>query len=144
MRGAVPGMYTGKTPVLPSKEDASNSEDEHEDEDYQISEVRVDYVQHSLSAVLAYEAFLRAKGQEANAKKGFHEAVHETVRKVAAPIIHHVKRRIDTATRSSAMVNYAVLSAVVTLVLAVVGLAYCPGLCFGRRRRRKRRVERND
>jgi len=145
MRGAVPGMYTGKTPVLPhlGKEDSSNSEDE-EDEDFQIAEVRVDYVQHSLSAVLAYEAFLKARANEAGARKGFHQAVHETVRKVAAPIIHHVKRRLDMVTRSTTMVNYAVLCSVVAFVAAVVGLAYCPGFCFGRRRRRKRRVERND
>ena len=150
MRGAVPGKYTGRRPVFSTTknnraahDDQKGSEDD--DEDYYIAEVRVDYVQHSMSAVMAYESFLLNKTQQK--RKRFHEIVHEKVHNVADPIFHHVRRKIDTATRSSTFVNYAILVAVGFLVLVVVGLAYCPAslLPFSRRYpQRRRRGKRED
>jgi len=139
MLGAVPGMYSGKRPV-------SNDNSEDEDEDFDLAEVRVDYVQHSLSAVMAYEAFLERKLEKLRGDKAFHEKVHEKVKKVA----HHVKRQIDVATASSVFVNYAILASASLFVCIAVCLAYVPlslipclRRCH-RRRRRKRRIKRQD
>lgn len=157
MRGAVPGKFTGKRPSLPKKKDqrqqhqASNDDeedsgDEDEDENYEISEVRVDYVQHSMSAIMAYEAFLLNKTKRK--QKGFHQVVNEKVHRVTDPIIHHVRKKIGIATRSSTFVNYALLGGVICIVLAVVVLAYCPMLftwpCSKRYRHKRHRIKRKD
>jgi len=151
MRGAVPGKYTGKRPVLSTKynragriahDDQEGSEDD--DEDYYIAEVRVDYVQHSMSAVMAYESYLLNKTQQK--RKRFHEKIHEKVHNIADPILHHVRKKIDTATRSSTFVNYAILVAVGFLILVMVGLAYCPAslLPFSRRYPRRPRLHKRE
>mmetsp|Transcript_6369 Transcript_6369/g.15272 ORF Transcript_6369/g.15272 Transcript_6369/m.15272 type:complete len:200 (+) Transcript_6369:208-807(+) len=140
MRGAVPGKFTGKQPVFSAK--GGNDED---DEDFDLAEVRIDYVQHSLSAVMAYEAYLLDKIEKRNAGKAFHEKVHEKVRSVADPIIHRVRNHIDKATSTDANVNYGILGAMGLLVLAVVCVAYMPWICCSsRHRRRKRRIKRSD
>ena len=137
MLGAVPGMYSGKRPV-------ANEDSEDEDEDFDLAEVRVDYVQHSLSAVMAYEVYLQNKLETFQDRKGFHEKVHEKVQKVA----HHVKRQIDIATASSVFVNYAILASSSLFVCIVVILAYVPWSMIpclrGCRRRRKRRKKRRE
>jgi hypothetical protein len=144
MRGAVPGMYNGRKPVVSSSRAGENSNDESEDENYDLAEVRVDYVQHSMSAVMAYEKFLLKKMEKQHKKKAFHEKVHEKVHKV----VHHVKHKFEAATASSAFGNYCILGAVCSLVTIVVCLAYLPRSMIpflGRgRRRKRRRVKRND
>lgn len=158
MRGAVPGNFNGRKPVLPPgsssshEEDASksksnsndeSSEDEEHDEDFELADVRVDYVQHSMSAVMAYEAFLIDKLAKRHKGKAFHEKVHEHVHKV----VHHVKHKIDVASASSTFVNCAIMGSVCLLLTIVVCLAYLPWSAIpflGRPRRRRRRVKRND
>ena len=147
MRGAVPGKYTGKIPVLPAsanpaRYEESDDEEKH-DSDFDLAEVRVDYVQHSMSAVMAYEAFLLDKLEKRYNQKGFHEKVHEKVHKA----VRHVKHKFDAATASSAFVNYVILGAVCLLFSIVVCLAYLPWSwipCLGKRGRRRRRIKRND
>ena len=146
MRGAVPGMYSGKKPAALSKSNDDEEEgSEDGEEDYHLAEVRVDYVQHSMSAVIAYESYLLSKTQQA--KKRFHEIVHEKVRNVADPILHHVRKKIDTATRSSTFVNYSILALLLCFVVAVIALAYCPlSILPSSRshRTRRRRLKRRD
>ena len=134
MKGAIPGQVTTEKLDLPEY---------GEDEDFDFAEVRVDYVQHSMSAVMAYEAFLLEKMEKRHNQKAFHERVHEHVHKA----VKHVKHKFDTATSSSVFVNYCILGAVCLLFSFAVCLAYLPWswISFlGRRSRRRRRVKRKD
>jgi len=155
MRGAVPGKWTGRAPRSQNgsnddnsnSEDESNSEKESKDPDFSIAEVRVDYVQHSLSAVMAYEAYLLDKLDQEHNSKGFHEKVHEKFHKVA----HHVKHHIEKAKASSVFMNYAIIAALGALITLAVCLAYqpfayvpFPRLFLLAGHRRRRRVKRND
>ena len=139
MRGAVPGRFTGKKPAaLPPV-----SKEEEYDEDYDMAEVRVDYVQHSMSAVMAYEAFLLDKMGKRHEQLAFHEKVHHAVHHA----VRHVKHKFDNATASTVFVNYAILGAVCLLVTIVLSIVYLPTswLPFSaRRHRRRRRVKRTD
>jgi len=134
MKGAIPGQVTTEKLDLPEY---------GEDEDFDFAEVRVDYVQHSMSAVMAYEAFLLDKMEKRHNQKAFHERVNEHVHKA----VKHVKHKFDTATSSSVFVNYCILGAVCLLFGVVVCLAYLPSSWIpflGRRSRRRRRVKRKD
>lgn len=127
MKGAVPEEVTSEN-LEPSGKGA---------------EVRVDYVQHSMSAIIAYEDYLRDKVEKRHNQKAFHERVHDHVHKA----VRHVKNKFDTATSSSVFVNYLILGTVCWLVSFVVCLAYLPWSWIpflGRKRRRRRRVKRND
>ena len=139
MRGAVPGRFTGKKPAaLPPV-----SKEEEYDEDYDMAEVRVDYVQHSMSAVMAYEAFLLDKIGKRHEQLAFHEKVHHAVHHA----VRHVKHKFDNATASAVFVNYAILGAVCLLVTIVLSIVYLPTswLPFSARRHRgRRRVKRTD
>jgi hypothetical protein len=147
MRGAVPGKFTGRKPAaLPaSSAESSNdeSEDEQNDKDFHLAEVRVDYVQHSMSAVMAYETFLLDEMEKRHEQMAFHEKVHQVVHHA----VRHVKHKIDTATASSAFVNYVILGAVCLLVTVVMTLVYLPSSWIpfsARHYRRRRRVKRKD
>ena len=161
MRGAVPGKYTGQHPAnlnvnlkesnlghaadVDADADADaaseDEEDSEDDEDYDISEVRVDYVQHSMSAVMAYESFLLKKKNQKEEGKRFRDKVNEKVHRVA----DKVKHKIDNVTRSSTFVNLVLLCIVVFLVLVVICIAYSlPLSSFSRRKHRRRRVKRQD
>lgn len=167
MRGAVPGKFTGRQPVFPIHRAESNDDDpistkagtyenenenepESEDKDFNLAEVRVDYVQHSMSAVMAYETFLLDKLEKRHAQKGFHEKVHENVHKVhekVHKVVHRVKLKINTATASEVFVNYAILGAICLLAIVVICLAYFPWSWprfLARHRRRRRRVKREE
>ena len=127
MKGAVPGEF-----ISENLEPSGNA-----------AEVRVDYVQHSMSAIMAYEAFLLDKIEKRHNQKAFHERVHEHVHKA----VRHVKHKFDAATSSSAFINYLILGTACWLVSVVVCLAYLPWSWipfFGQRSRRRRRVKRND
>lgn len=139
MKGAVPARFTMKKLSPPP-----NDDERQEDEDFEYAEVRIDYVQHSMSAVMAYESFLLRKKEEYQNNKAFHKRVNEHVRKA----VNHAKHRIHKAASSSVFVNYAILATVCVFVLLVIGLAYLPWswipILGGRSNRIRRRVKRND
>ena len=142
MKGAVPGKFTTRTKLSPPPHSSKSGESD-DDEDYDFAEVRVDYVQHSMSAIMAYEAFLLDKIEKNHNQKAFHERVHENVHKA----VRHVKHKINKVASSSLYVNCIILGSVCCLVILVVCLAYLPLSSipfFGKRRRRRRRVKRND
>jgi len=145
MRGAIPGKFVIGDPQPPEQHHSGSSDEEH-DLAFDLAEVRVDYVQHSLSAVIAYESFLLGRLEKNHGEKAFHEKVQE-VYKVYHKVKRHVKHRFDIATASQAFVNYAILGSICFLVSVAVCLAYSPCSIFSflaGRRRRRRRNKRKD
>ena len=138
MKGAVPGRFTLKKLSPPP-----NNDGHEDDEDFEFAEVRIDYVQHSMSAVMAYERFLLDKKMQHENNKAFHRRVKDNVHKAA----RHVKHKINNAASSAVFVNYAILATVCIFVILVIALAYLPWSwipILGRSKRRRRRVKRND
>ena len=138
MKGAVPGRFTLKKLSPPP-----NNDELEEDEDFEYAEVRIDYVQHSMSAVMAYESFLLDKKLQHENKKAFHKRVNDNVHKA----VRRVKHKINTATSSAVFVNYVILATVCIFVVLVIALAYLPWSwipILGQSKRGRRRVKRND
>ena len=98
MRGAMPGKVRPqiKWGTRHEAEEESSSEDQ---EDPLLTEVRVDYVQHSLSAVIAYEAYLLQKEekvqQDQKRRPIFHTNMSDKVHKVQATVTEHVHTAQD-------------------------------------------------
>lgn len=140
MKGAVPGKFTTKKLSPPPLD---SNDDRHEnDKDFDYAEVRIDYVQHGMSAVMAYEKFLLDKIEANHSNKAFHKRVHENVHKA----VRDVKHKIHKAASSSIFVNYAILATVWLVAILVICLAYLPWawipIVGGSKRRR--RVKRKD
>ena len=103
MRGAMPGK------VQPGVAHPATEETEHEaaeeesssddPEDPLLTEVRVDYVQHSLSAVIAYEAYLLQKDKVQQDQKhrhsSFNTKLSDKVHNVQATVTEHVHTAQD-------------------------------------------------
>ena len=173
MRGAMPGKYvppitTTTTTTTTNKSnlkklvdidngDEENEEEEEEEEQNMTTEVRVDYVQHSMSAVIAYESYLLEKQQriiddESGTKKSNFK---NKVRGVADHITKHIRSKIHNKNNPNAtndtLANFALLGILMFFVLIIIYIAYMPSLLSSsslkrlfNTRRGKRRIKRKD
>ena len=98
MRGAMPGKVRPQIKGGTSHEAAEEESSSDDQEDPLLTEVRVDYVQHSLSAVIAYEAYLLQKEQvhqDQKHRQSFHTNMSDKVHKVQATVTEHVHTAQD-------------------------------------------------
>ena len=169
MRGAMPGKYvppitttttTTNKSNLKKLVDIDNGDEENEEEEEEqnmTTEVRVDYVQHSMSAVIAYESYLLEKQQriiddESGTKKSNFK---NKVRGVADHITKHIRSKIHNKNNPNAtndtLANFALLGILMFFVLIIIYIAYMPSLLSSsslkrlfNTRRGKRRIKRKD
>jgi len=138
MRGAVPGKYNPTTKSNTKNRensgsgsaDASSSEEEEseEEEDNLSNEVRVDYVQHSMSAVIAYEAYLLQKEAKAAAKQRnnndtFQTKVQEKVHGVTDHLkkqMHRGRHTLTTTTKMSETYANVVLVGILLFFVCII------------------------
>lgn len=156
MRGAVPGKYnptttnkisttkrensgnSGSGSVDTDESTSSEEEEEGEDEEHNLSnEVRVDYVQHSMSAVIAYEAYLLQKEEKAKAKQKeyhnhntFQTKVQEKVNGVTDHIKKEMRRgrnKLTTTTKiSDTFANLVLVGILLFFVCIILYIVYLP------------------
>jgi hypothetical protein len=123
MQGGVPARY----PIKNADDDAN---------------VRVDYVQHSMSAIIAYERYLLEKKSGTKLMRNGLKKL-KNIRDNVAGKIHskHHKNRGD-AVIADAGTNYVLLAFIFAVIAAVVMLVYKP--IFLRRQSRQSKVKRRD
>ncbi|KAL3896351.1 MAG: hypothetical protein SGARI_007197, partial [Bacillariaceae sp.] len=122
MDGGVPERYPIKNP----EQDAN---------------VRVDYVQHSMSAMIAYEQYVQEKKHSGGKllRKGMKKL--KKFRESVVEKVHHKKglnRGDAVIVNADAGMNYFVLLIVFALILGVVILVYQP------HKKKRRRLKRRD
>jgi len=176
MRGAMPGKYIPPKAVVDSNvnNDDTDTDDEEDDEEEEnmTTEVRVDYVQHSMSAVIAYESYLLEKQQRiidessdginnnSNDNNNFKNKVHDvadhiTKRIRSRMILPNTMTTTMTNNNNDTLANFALLGIILFFVLIIIYIAYMPSLLglsssslkrfFNKKRRGgRRRIKRQD